>query len=207
MDVADESDDRAGPPAVVVGGASVLPVLPVVPDVTGIEPERLVEALAAAPGGAERAAALAAEDLPAPGGRTALEAARLRGYVLAAFCRAGLPAEVEPHVVASLESGLPYEVAGAAHALQGLERAAPDFAGPLARALRSLAGADARISFEAYRPSWPYAEPTTALTEVVRAIGRLGPDAGEAAAALAALDVGTLPEHLRPEVAKALADL
>ena len=65
-------------------------------------------------------------------------------------------------------------MAGAAIGLRGLGTAPVDVATPLLRAIENLAGADVTVSLEAYRPTWPYARPTTALTEVVRTIGLLG---------------------------------
>lgn len=120
-------------------------------------------------------------------GRTSAEVTRLRGYLLAALADVGLPASALPFVFEALESGhMPYEVAGAAIALRGSDSTAAAAAAPyLLRAVRNLSGADATVSFEGYDPRWPYARPTTALTEVLRTLGGLG---AEAAAALPELE-------------------
>jgi cytochrome oxidase Cu insertion factor (SCO1/SenC/PrrC family) len=57
----------------------------------------------------------------------------------------------------------------------------------LLRAIDNLAGADVTVSFESYKPAWPYTRPTTALTEVVRTIGHLGAHAAPVLPALALL--------------------
>jgi protein SCO1 len=135
----------------------------------------LVDVLRRAPDGAERLAALLPENLPLYEGRSAPETTRLRGYLLAAFADTGVPQGALPFLVESLESGHDaYEVAGAAIGLRGLRAPSGSEIRALLTALHNLDGADATVSFERYKPSWPYAEPTTALTEVVKTIGMLG---------------------------------
>jgi cytochrome oxidase Cu insertion factor (SCO1/SenC/PrrC family) len=135
----------------------------------------LVDVLRHAPDGAQRLAALLPENLPVYEGRSASETTRLRGYLLAAFADTGVPQGALPFLVESLESGHDaYEVAGAAIGLRGLRAPTGSEVPALLTALHNLDGADATVSFEQYKPSWPYTEPTTALTEVVRTIGMLG---------------------------------
>jgi cytochrome oxidase Cu insertion factor (SCO1/SenC/PrrC family) len=163
----------------------------------------LVDALRTEPDAADRLAALLPENLPLHAGRSAAEMTRFRGYLLAAFADTGLPDAALPYVVESLEAGHgPDEVAGAAIGLRGLGTAPVDVAMPLLRAIESLAGADLTVSFEAYRPTWPYARPTTALTEVVRTIGLLGERAQPAVARLADLagQRDRFPAALRDEM-------
>ncbi|WP_448624138.1 SCO family protein [Geodermatophilus sp. URMC 64] len=166
----------------------------------------LVDRLRDGPDAADELAALLPENLPLHAGRSAAEMTRFRAYLLAAFAGTGLPDAALPYVVESLEAGHgPDEVAGAAIALRGLGTAPVDVGTPLLRALENLAGTDATVSFEAYRPAWPYAEPTTALTEVVRTIGLLGERAGPAAARLAELvRDDRIPAALREEVQRAV---
>ena len=172
------------------------------------DPGALVDALRRAPGGRERLAALLPENLPIHTNRSAAETSRLRGYLLAAFAETGLPDSAVPYVIESLETAdVPYEIAGAALALRGLgdlvgDDPSVDVDAPLVRAVRALAGSDATVSFESYRPTWPYALPTTALTEVVRTIGRLGPRAAGARAELAVLarQRDGLPRHILAEI-------
>jgi hypothetical protein len=135
----------------------------------------LVDVLRRAPDGAERLAALLPENLPLYEGRSAPETTRLRGYLLAAFADTGVPQGALPFLVESLESGHDaYEVAGAAIGLRGLRAPSGSEIRALLTPLHNLDGADATVSFEGYKPSWPYAEPTTALTELVKTIGMLG---------------------------------
>ncbi|OLT14292.1 hypothetical protein BJF78_02200 [Pseudonocardia sp. CNS-139] len=167
------------------------------------DPGALVDALRDAPGGAERLAALLPEGHPVHAGRSAAETGRLRGYLLAAFAETGLPAAALPYVLESLESSdSPDEIAGAALALRGPAGDVPaevdadvaaEVDAALARAVGALAGADRTVSFEGYRPAWPYTRPTTALTEVARTIARCGGPA--AREALAALDRLPVPER------------
>jgi cytochrome oxidase Cu insertion factor (SCO1/SenC/PrrC family) len=134
-----------------------------------------IESLRDLPQGPDELAALLPENLPIYQGRSAAEMGRLRGYLLAAFADTGLPDAALLYVLESLETGhIAYEVAGAAIGLRGLQTPSVDVAAPLLRAIDNLSGADATVSFETYNPAWPYAEPTTALTEVVRTIGQLG---------------------------------
>ena len=122
--------------------------------------------------------ALLPEDVPLYAGRTSAEVTRLRGYLLAAFADTGLPEPALPYVLEALESGhMPYEVAGAAIALRGLGGPGAGAVPYLLRAVRNLGGADATVSFESYDPRWPYARPTTALTEIRRTLAALGADA------------------------------
>jgi protein SCO1/2 len=143
------------------------------------------------------------ENVPLYQGRTSAEVTRLRGYLLAAFADTGLPAAAVPYVLEALESGhMPYEVAGAAIAVRGFEGPAAEFVPYLLRAARNLTGADSTVSFEAYDPRWPYAQPTTALAEVFRTIGGLG---AEAATALPELDrLAEEPERFPAPVLEAI---
>ena len=135
----------------------------------------LIDALRHLPRGPDELAALLPENLPMYEKRSAAEMGRLRGYLLAAFADTGLPDAALPYVIESLETGhIAYEVAGAAIGLRGLETPSVGVAASLLRAIDNLSGADATVSFESYKPAWPYAQPTTALTEVVRTIGHFG---------------------------------
>jgi cytochrome oxidase Cu insertion factor (SCO1/SenC/PrrC family) len=144
-----------------------------------------IDALRHLPQGADELAALLPENLPIYEQRSAAEMGRLRGYLLAAFADTGLPDAALPYVIESLESGhVAYEVAGAAIGLRGLETPPTGVVAALLRAIDNLGGADATVSFETYKPAWPYAQPTTALTELIRTLGHLG---GRAEAALTEL--------------------
>jgi protein SCO1 len=137
-----------------------------------------IDAVRRAPERREELIALLPENGPLYAGRTSAEVTRLRGYLLAAFADTGLPTAALPYVLEALESGhAPYEVAGAAIGLRGVDRPAGHVVSYLLRAVRNLSGADATVSFERYDPRWPYTQPTTALIEVLRTIGALGADA------------------------------
>lgn len=173
------------------------------PSGTATDLGALVDALRNRPDGADALAALLPENLPLHAGRSAAETTRFRGYLLAAFADTGLPDAALPYLVESLEAGHgPDEVAGAAIGLRGLGTAPVDVATPLLRAIESLAGADVTVSFESYRPEWPYTRPTTALTEVVRTIGLLGERARPALARLTELagQRDRFPAALRDEM-------
>jgi cytochrome oxidase Cu insertion factor (SCO1/SenC/PrrC family) len=146
-----------------------------------------IDALRHLPQGSEELVALLPENLPIYEGYSAAEMGRLRGYLLAAFADTGLPDAALPYVVESLETGhVAYEVAGAAIGLRGLKTPAAGVVAALVRAIENLSGADATVSFQSYNPAWPYGQPTTALTEVVRTIGHFGV---QAQAALPRLEV------------------
>jgi protein SCO1/2 len=160
-----------------------------------------IDALRRAPGGGDELAAMLPEHLPLYEGRSSAEVTRLRGYVLAAFADTGLPDAALPYALEALESGdEAYEVAAGAIALRGRADAVPF----LVRALQRLAGADATLSFASYDPRWPYANPTTALTEILRTLAGLGP---AAAAALPELDrlEARVPARVAPELEAARA--
>jgi protein SCO1/2 len=150
--------------------------------VTALEPSTpetevaaLIDGLRHLPQGPDELAALLPENLPIYQRRSAAEMGRLRGYLLAAFADTGLPDAALPHVIESLETGhIAYEVAGAAIGLRGLNTPSVEVVASLLRAIDHLSGADATVSFETYNPAWPYAQPTTALTEVIRTIGHFG---------------------------------
>ena len=133
--------------------------------------------------------ALLAERAPLYDGRTTAEVTRLRGWLLAAFADTGLPAAALPYALEALESGhMPYEVAGAAIAVRGIDAPGMWVVPYLMRALRNLSGADATMSFECYDPRWPFEEPTTALAEVLHTLAGLGAQAAGALPELERLD-------------------
>jgi protein SCO1/2 len=152
-----------------------------------------IDELARSPQRRDELAALLPERAPLYDGRTSAEVTRLRGWLLAAFARAGLPTTALPFALEALESGhMPYEVAGAAIAIRGIDGPAQRVVPCLVRALHNLRGADATVSFECYDPRWPFAQPTTAVGEVLRTLAGLGAHAAGAVGELERLE-------LRPE--------
>ena len=144
-----------------------------------------IDALRVTPDGCDALVALLDERAEMYTGRTSAQVTRLRGYTLHAFADTGLPAAARPYVLEVLESGhMPYEVAGAAIALSGSDLPASEVVPCLLDAVRNLCAFDPVISFERYDARWPYAEPTTALTEVLRILATLGARAADALPAL-----------------------
>lgn len=109
------------------------------------------------------------EQHPLYRGRSANETARIRGYTLAAFEHVGLPADAVPYVLDELQNGdEAYLVAAAAKALRGAESpAAIGFALPcLEEAAKNIRYADAPVTFDVYKPSFPVQGCTTAAREI-----------------------------------------
>jgi cytochrome oxidase Cu insertion factor (SCO1/SenC/PrrC family) len=120
-------------------------------------------------------AALLSERLPLYEGRGANQVIRMRGYILAAFERTGLPGEALPYVLEELESGhSAYLVAAAAKAARGMEAPPADLPAYLLKAARNIRQKDDAVTFEQYKPDWPAANPTSALREIFRTLAWLG---------------------------------
>ncbi len=129
---------------------------------------------------AEALLSLLPEQHPLYAGRGTNETVRIRGFILAAFERAGLPDGAVEYALEELESGLdPYLVAAASRALRG---ASPDprYVPFLRKAQRNIRYHDVPVTFEAYKPRWPFANATSALEEIRATLAGLGADdAGE----------------------------
>jgi cytochrome oxidase Cu insertion factor (SCO1/SenC/PrrC family) len=140
-----------------------------------------VDELRRTPGAAPELAAMLAEQSPWFAGRGTNEAERLRGYVLASFETAGLPAEAVPFVLEELELGRnPYTVAAAARALRGAREVPPEAPALLVAAIARLRAADDVVSFERFAPTLAREEAVTALAELARTLAHLGSSAKEA---------------------------
>jgi protein SCO1/2 len=141
-------------------------------------------------GGASSEALLSllSEQHPLYAGRSANATTRIRGFILAAFEKAGLPEAALPYVLEELESGLDaYLVAAAARALRGTA-ADPRFVPFLQKAQQNIRYKDAPVTFDCYKPSWPVANSTTAgeeirktLAPLIRPSGTFSPHAGRRA--------------------------
>jgi protein SCO1/2 len=146
----------------------------------------LVDAVRARPGGGERLLELLPERHPLYEGRGANAVMRLRGYLLAAFKQTGLPDGALPYVLEELESGREaYTVAAAARAVRGMPAPRPAVVPFLLRAVENIRFSDDTVTFAVYRPSWPAAEGTTAMAEILETLEWMGT---RAAAALPALE-------------------
>jgi protein SCO1/2 len=152
--------------------------------------------------------ALLPEESPLYAGLGTNQTKRLRGYVLAAFERVGLPDEVLPYVLEELESGHEaYLVAAAARALRGFAGDASMAAPYLARAVENVRYADEVLSFEQYVPARPFSQPTTAVAEALESLAWLGHDAAGVRAAVerwAGPGEGRLPNSQQSRVAAVL---
>jgi protein SCO1 len=129
---------------------------------------------------AEELLSLLLEQHPLYAGRGTNETVRIRGFILAAFERTGLPDGAVEYALEELESGLdPYLVAAAARALRGA-RSDPRYVPFLRKAQRNVRYHDVPVTFEAYKPRWPFERATSALEEIRATLAWLGADdAGE----------------------------
>src|SRR5919109_3184951 len=164
-----------------------------------------VDRVRAAPARREGLVGLLPEQAPIYAGRSASEAERIRGYLLASFETTGLPPAAIDYVLEVLESGLnPYTVAAAAKAMRGAH-AVPEQAIPLLlRAIDRIRLADDFVCFDRSTNGDTL---TTALMELFRTLAWLGPRASTARAALEAMieaDAATFSVRIRPEIEKAL---
>jgi cytochrome oxidase Cu insertion factor (SCO1/SenC/PrrC family) len=127
---------------------------------------------------------LLAEQSPVYAGRGSGETERLRGYILASFETAGLPASALPFVIEELEIGLnAYPVAAAAKAVRGAHELPERITALLLDAIDRTRTCDDVVCFD--RGAGP--SPTTALMELFRTLAWLGPTAHEAEAPLRAM--------------------
>jgi len=170
-----------------------------------------IDATRRMPDAAGKLAAMLPEQSPFFAGRGTNEAERLRGYILASFETAGLPAGAVPFVLEELETGRnPYTVAAASRALRGAPKAPAEAPALLVGALARLRGADDVVSFERFAPA-PAREPAvTALAELARTLALLGPRAKPALADLKALldaEGDSFSPAVRDELAKAVEAL
>jgi protein SCO1 len=132
-------------------------------------------------------------------GRSANATIRIRGYILAAFEQTGLPDAALPYVLEELENGRDaYLVAGAAKALRGLDPPTSRVVPFLRKAADNIEYSDDALTFERYKPRWPIANYTTALTEIYRTFGWLGAHARSALPNLEALREERGDEFSRP---------
>ncbi|TCK22798.1 SCO family protein [Pseudonocardia endophytica] len=176
----------------------------------GTDAGEWIDTLRRCPDAGDELVALLPENGPLFDGRDAPEATRIRGYVLAAFADAGMPDAALPYVRESLELGAEaYEIAGAAIGVRGHPDPPADVVAALGRAVRHLVAIDATVSFESYRPSWPFTSPTTGTQEVITTLVALASSHPTARAVLLGLagESRRLPAAARARVAEAVAAL
>jgi cytochrome oxidase Cu insertion factor (SCO1/SenC/PrrC family) len=168
-----------------------------------------VDRVRAAPALRDDLVGLLPEQAPIYAGRSANEAERIRGYMLASFETTGLPPAAIDYVLEELESGLnPYAVAAAAKAMRGAhgipERAAP----LLLQAIDRIRFSDDFVGFERGAAGPVGRTSTTALMELFRTLAWLGPRAGAALGRLQAMigpEAGAFAPAVRVEIEKAVA--
>jgi cytochrome oxidase Cu insertion factor (SCO1/SenC/PrrC family) len=131
---------------------------------------------------------LLAEQAPIYSGRSAGEAERLRGYLLASFESVGLPASALPFVIEELETGItPYALAAAAKALRGASILPAGIVPLLLDAIDRIRQSDDVVDFDSRTAPASRAPPHTALTELFRTLAWLGPRARAALPPLQAM--------------------
>jgi cytochrome oxidase Cu insertion factor (SCO1/SenC/PrrC family) len=128
-----------------------------------------IDALRRSPGAAGELTAMLAEQSPVFAGRGTTETERLRGYILASFEVAGLPADAVPYVLEELEIGRnPYAVAAAARALRGTTELPAEAPALLVDAIARLRDTDDVVSFEGF--ATVSRGEVTALVELARTV-------------------------------------
>jgi protein SCO1/2 len=166
-----------------------------------------VDAIAQAPDRRAELVDLLDERHPVYSGRGANAVVRIRGYVMAAFARTGLPDAALPYVLEELESGRDaYLVAAAARALRGGTTGTSEVDLLITAALTNVRQVDDAVSFNGIHPSWPAADRTTATEELLCTLDAVG--LGTCAAA-ALRDILADPFGLSPAdrtLAEALLD-
>ena len=132
-------------------------------------------------------------------GRSVNATVRMRGYILAGFEQTGLPDAALPYVLEELENGRDaYLTAGAARALRGLDTPTSQVVRYLLKAVENIRYVDDAVTFDHYKPRWPLANYTTALTEIFRTFGWLGARAESVLPELETLRVEGREEFSRP---------
>ncbi|HEX9960653.1 MAG TPA: SCO family protein [Pyrinomonadaceae bacterium] len=151
------------------------------------------------------------EQSPFYKGRGTNQIIRLRGYIMAAFGQVGLPDRALPYVLDELESGNDaYLVAASAIALRGLRQPTPDVVPYLFKAVINIRYHDDSLTFDCYKPQYPLANGTTALTEIFKTFGWLGAYAKDALSDLRNLSDSkeySFSAPIRAEIEKAIISI
>jgi protein SCO1 len=138
----------------------------------------LVDALAADPARRGELVGLLREDHPVYDQRGAATVVRMRGWVLLALARIGLPDAALLYVLEELDAGVDaYLVAAAARALRSYREPDAAFAPFLTRALGNIRYHDEPVSFEGYGEYAAGSNGTSPVREVLAALAWLGPRA------------------------------
>jgi protein SCO1/2 len=151
----------------------------------------LVDALAADPAGGAKLTDLLREEHPVYDGRGTATVVRMRGWILLALARSGLPNGALIFVLEELDTGFdPYLVAAVARALRSYSQPNETLAPFVVRALKRIRYRDEPISFASYGEYATSTTGTSAVSELLATLAWLGPHAR-----------AVLPEleHLRAE--------
>ncbi|HEX8275890.1 MAG TPA: SCO family protein [Longimicrobiaceae bacterium] len=174
---------------------------------TEVEFAARVDALAADPRRGDELLEMLREDHAAYDQRGAATTARMRGWVLLALARHGLPEAGLIFVLEELDTGTDaYLVAAAARALRSFPDRRPEFAPFLAGALDRIRSRDEPVDLERYGRYAASPGGTSAARELLASLAWLGPGARGMRARLEALRAeGGSPRGLRAEWDHALA--
>lgn len=138
----------------------------------------MVDAAAGDPDRHGRLLELLREDHPFYTDRGTASTVRMRGWILAAFARTGLPDDALLFVLEELDTGVdPYLVAAAARALRSYPAPRAAFAPLVMGALANIRYRDERVSFESYGAYAVGRNGTTPVAELLATLTWLGPHA------------------------------
>jgi protein SCO1/2 len=130
---------------------------------------------------------------------------RMRGWVLLALARAGLPEGALLFVLEELDTGNdPYLVAAAARALRSYPTRTPALAPFVMRALSNIRYRDDPVSFEAYGEYAVASRGTSPVRELIATLEWLGPHARAVAGELEALRAAGLSKKLLTDIDRVL---
>ncbi|MBR1149482.1 SCO family protein [Bradyrhizobium sp. JYMT SZCCT0428] len=136
----------------------------------------LVDGLADDPGRRDLLTELLHENHPVYAECGAAAVVRMRGWILVALARAGVPDGALIFLLEELDAGVdPYLVAAAARALRSYPRPTETFAAFVMRALSNIRYRDEPVSFEAYGEYAMSAAGTSPVQELLETLAWLGP--------------------------------
>ena len=150
----------------------------------------LVSALAGSTGGCNALTALLHEDHPVYDQRGTAAIVRMRGWILLALSRAGVPQDALSFVLEELDAGADgYLVAAAARALRSYPAPRAEFAPFVVQAIGNMRYRDDAVAFDSYGAYPTSSVATTPVRELLATLEWLGPHGREALPQLDALRV------------------
>jgi protein SCO1/2 len=148
------------------------------------------------------------EDHPVYDQRGTATLVRMRGWILLALARTGVPDAALPFIIDELDTGVdPYLVAAAAYALRSYAQAMPAFAPFVMQAFANIRYRDDPVSLDEYGGYAVGADATSPVVELLRTLAWLGPNARAILTDLEPLGVskGGLPGKRLTELHRAIA--